>query len=314
MSYDISVGNYKLGMLDRVEVRKSVEQLADTAVITLPSAEYNVALDVESKVRRGDAVTIKFGYKETGVITEFTGWVQRISTDGGNIKIECEDDLFLFRKPLKNEVLQRISLQSLLEYIVKQCGVAFEVECAYTWAYAKFVINNATGMDVLKKIQDECGADIFIKDDKLYVMPPGATVGKDRYYDFARNIEQESLTYKKAEDKKILVVVKANMPDGTVKELEIGSTGGEKVEVKAPNSDDASMKLRGEVELKRRNFDGYEGSITGWLIPECEPGDSVTLHDKDYEYKDGTYFVTGVTTEFSREGGKRKIELGFRLS
>ena len=125
MSYDISVGNYKLGMLDRVEVRKSVEQLADTAVITLPSAEYNVALDVESKVRRGDAVTIKFGYKETGVITEFTGWVQRISTDGGNIKIECEDDLFLFRKPLKNEVLQRISLQSLLEYIVKQFGVAF---------------------------------------------------------------------------------------------------------------------------------------------------------------------------------------------
>lgn len=145
-------------------------------------------------------------------------------------------------------------------------------------------------------------------------MPPGAKTGKERYYDFTRNIEQESLVYKKAEDKKVLVVVKANMPDGTVKELEVGSTGGEKVEVRAPNGDDASMKLRGEVELKRRSFDGYEGSITGWLIPECEPGDSVTLHDGDYEYKNGTYFVTGVTTEFSREGGKRKIELGFRLS
>lgn len=152
MRYDISVGNYKIGMLDRVEVRKSVEQLADTAVITLPAAEYNVALDVESKVRRGDAVAIQLGYEESGVKTEFTGWVQRVSTDGGNIKIECEDDLFLFRKPLKNEVLQRISLSSLLEYIVKQCAITIDVECAYTWVYSKFVINNATGFDVLKKI------------------------------------------------------------------------------------------------------------------------------------------------------------------
>jgi len=74
------------------------------------------------------------------------------------------------------------------------------------------------------------------------------------------------------------------------------------------------MKARGELEVKRRTFDGYEGSITGWLIPMCRPADSVTLRDKDYPYKDGTYFVTSVTTEFSKEGGKRKIDLGFRLS
>lgn len=314
MRYDITIGNYMIGMLDRVEVRKSVEQLADTAVITLPSAEYNVALDVESKIKRGDGVTIRFGYEETAVKTEFKGFVQRISTDGGNIKIECEDDLFLFRKPLRNEVLKGITIKQLLEGIINQCNVELDIQCTYNWTYSKFVINNATGFDVLKKIQEECGADIFVRDSSLCVMPPGSVVGQDRYYDFAKNVEQESLTYKKAEEKKVLVVVKANMPDGTVKELEVGSTGGEKVEVKAPNGDDASMKLRGEVELMRRSFDGYEGSITGWLIPECEPGDSVTLHDGDYEYKNGTYFVTGVTTEFSREGGKRKIELGFRLS
>lgn len=104
------------------------------------------------------------------------------------------------------------------------------------------------------------------------------------------------------------------MPDGKVKEVEVGTPGGEKKEVKCATSDLASMKARGETELKRRNYDGYEGSITGWLIPECVPGDTVKLHDGDYPKKDGEYFVQAVTTEFSESGGKRKIELGFRVA
>ena len=56
MRYDIKVGDYRLGMLEKVEINRSVELLADTAVITLPAAEYNAALDVESKIRRGDRV------------------------------------------------------------------------------------------------------------------------------------------------------------------------------------------------------------------------------------------------------------------
>jgi hypothetical protein len=54
MVFDIQIGDYKLGMLDKVEIHKSQELLADTATITLPSAQYNVALDVESKIKRGD--------------------------------------------------------------------------------------------------------------------------------------------------------------------------------------------------------------------------------------------------------------------
>ena len=151
-------------------------------------------------------------------------------------------------------------------------------------------------------------------DDKLHVHPPGEKIGEERFYDLALNVEKEDLTYRRAEDKKVKVVVKALMPDGTVKEVETGSTGGEKIEVKCATSDEASMKVRGELEVKRRTFDGYEGSITGWLIPMCKPADSVTIKDKDYPYKDGTYFVTSVTTEFGKEGGSRKIDLGFRLS
>lgn len=314
MTYDITVGNYKLGMLDAVSVHKSVELLADTCEITLPAAQLNVALDVESHIRRGDPVTVKFGYRETGTAEEFRGWLQRISTDGGNIRLFCEDDLFTFRRELPNAVLKNVPLDALLTQVIQGVGKDYRVSCSYTWTYAKFVIHDATGYDVLKKVQEECGADIYLKDGVLHVHPPGEVTGTERRYDFALNIEEADLAYRSAKDKKVRVVVKAIMPDGKVKEVETGSTGGEKVEVKCHASDTASMRARGEAEVRRRSFDGYDGSITTWLVPQCVPGDTATLHDGDYPHKDGTYYVCSVTTDFSRSGGVRKIELGFRLS
>lgn len=314
LDFEVKIGEFYLGMVDSITIHKSVELLADTCEIVLPAARLNKALEVEEQIKRGDEVSVSIGYKEVGIKEEFKGYLQRISTDGGSIKLSCEDDLFQFRKDLPNEELKKISLSDLLSKVVKGIGKNYKVDCSYTWVYDKFVIRDATGYDVLKKVQEECGADIYLKDGVLHIHPPGEVVGKERFYDFAVNIEEAELSFKRAEDKKVKVVVKAIMPDGKVKEIEVGSTGGEKVEVKCHASDTASMKARGEAEVKRRTFDGYDGSITTWLIPECNPGDTASIHDGDYTYKDGTYFVRSVTTEFSEGGGKRKVELGYRLS
>lgn len=314
LDFEVKIGEFYLGMVDSITIHKSVELLADTCEIVLPAARLNKALEVEEQIKRGDEVSVSIGYKEVGIKEEFKGYLQRISTDGGSIKLFCEDDLFQFRKDLPNEELKKISLSDLLSKVVKGVGKNYKVDCSYTWVYDKFVIRDATGYDVLKKVQEECGADIYLKDGVLHIHPPGEVVGKERFYDFAVNIEEAELSFKRAEDKKVKVVVKAIMPDGKVKEIEVGSTGGEKVEVKCHASDTASMKARGEAEVKRRTFDGYDGSITTWLIPECNPGDTASIHDGDYTYKDGTYFVRSVTTEFSEGGGKRKVELGYRLS
>ena len=314
LDFEVKIGEFYLGMVDSITIHKSVELLADTCEIVLPAARLNKALEVEEQIKRGDEVSVSIGYKEVGIKEEFKGYLQRISTDGGNIKLFCEDDLFQFRKDLPNEELKKISLSDLLSKVVKGIGKNYKIDCSYTWVYDKFVIRDATGYDVLKKVQEECGADIYLKDGVLHIHPPGEVVGKERFYDFAVNIEEAELSFKRAEDKKVKVVVKAIMPDGKVKEIEVGSTGGEKVEVKCHASDTASMKARGEAEVKRRTFDGYDGSITTWLIPECNPGDTASIHDGDYTYKDGTYFVRSVTTDFSEGGGKRKIELGYRLS
>lgn len=314
LGYDIRLGDFRLGMLDKVEIHRSVELLADTATIVLPGAEYNKALEVESLIKRGDPVSITIGYEETGLREEFRGWIQRISTDDGSITIECEDDLYKFRKSIPNEELKQVQLESLLKKVISGIGGSYKLDCTYSWTYEKFVISNATGYDVLKKVQEECGADIYLADDTLHVHAPAEAVGDDVYYDFTLNVEECDLTYRTAEDRKVQVVVKATMPDGTVKEIETGSTGGDKVEIRCATSDEASMRQRGQTEIKRLSFDGYEGNITTWLIPYCKPGDTAELRDEDYPEKDGRYFVQAVTTEFSRDGGKRTVELGFRLS
>ena len=313
MKFDITVGDYKLGMVEKVEINRSVEQLADSAVVTLPGAEYNVALDVEQRLHRGDRIVINLGYDEIGMVQEFEGWVQRIGTDNGAITLQCEDDLYLFRKALKDQQLLNVSLKSLLELVVEGVGGGFDIDCSYSWKYEKFVINSATGYDVLRKIQEESGADIYIQDKTLHVHAPGEKVGSTIYYDFAQNVQDCDLTYRRTEDRRVRVVVKALLPDGKVKEKEYGTTGGDKVTVKCASSDDESMKLRGESEHKRLTFDGYDGNIVTWLVPYIKPGDTAELHDRDYQYKDGSYYVKGVETEFSAGGGKRTVELGYRL-
>ena len=153
MRFDIQVGTWKLGMVEKVTVRRSVEELADTALIELPGAEYNAALQVEDKIHRGDRVVINLGYDEVGMVQEFEGWVQRVGTDGGAITLECEDDLYLFRKALPDEQLQNVTLSALLARVVEGVGGGFAVDCSYSWTYQKFVISSATGYDVLPLLQ-----------------------------------------------------------------------------------------------------------------------------------------------------------------
>ena len=292
MKFDIEVGSYKLGMVEKVEIIRSVEQLADTAVVTLPGAEYNIALDVEQKIHRGDRIVINLGYEEIGMVQEFEGYVQRIGSDNGAITLECEDDLFLFRKSLSDEQLKNVTLASLLQKVVDGVGGGFSIDCSYSWTYEKFVINSATGYDVLRKIQEECGADIYIQGKTLHVHAPGEKVGNTIYYDFTQNVQDCDLTYRRTEDRRVRVVVKALLPDGKTF-----------VDQGIPYNPLAKPDPDTTLSASERQI----GGLGIFLVKKV-------MDETSYEYKDGSYYVRAVTTEFSSDGGKRTVELGYRLT
>lgn len=302
-------------MVEKVSIKRSVELLSDTATITLPGTVFNKAINIEDKIKVGDDVEIKLGYNDN-LKEEFKGYLKAIKTDGGSLTLELEDDIYLFRKSVKDEEMKDASVKNILANICSQVG-GFSVSCDYDFSYDKFVINNATGYDVLKKIQDEASPNIYLKDKVLHVHPQYAEIFGEARFDFSRNIERDGtdLKYKSEDERKLLVVVEGTDETGATVSVEKGTTGGDKMTLKLPGvSSRSSLEQKAQSVLEQKVYTGYEGSFQSWLVPYVDAGYKVAITDPDYEIKNGTYYVISVETTFSKDGGVRKITLGKRLN
>ena len=90
--------------------------------------------------------------------------------------------------------------------------------------------------------------------------------------------------------------------------------GSEKRSIKIYGiTDKQSLKARAEEQLKLIVYDGYEGDFTGWLIPYCQPTDTVSIIDTEAPERNGMYYAVGCDVEFSSSGGKRKITIGHKI-
>ena len=314
MDFDITIGRYRLKMVDQVKVKHSVEQLSDTATITLPAMVEGKALEVESKLHAGDSVTIRLGY-DGNLQTEFAGYLKAINTDGGNLTLECEDAIYLFDKKVDDVELTEISMKKKKKKVVAQVDPSYQVQTEFDFTWKKFVFYHATARDILKKVQDETKANIWFGGNTLHVQPQYAQAsGRTVVFDFARNIESSNLKYRKKEDKKLEVTVKVTNSEGKESKHTAGAPGGKSIQKIVSGVDPDQLKTLAESEYNLWCYDGYEGSFTGWLIPYLEPGDAVKVIDTDYLKKQGVYYVTGTEISFSKEGGKRTVSLGRRLS
>lgn len=319
MTWDIwfytQKGAFQLGMIKEVEVTSSVDNLVDTAIITLPEAVMNTILNVQDKITRGARVVIKLGYDYNNV-TEFEGFVKDITTDNNALKIECEDALFLFRVGVPDIQMKPTSVKKIADYLVNHIDSSFKVVCKdYDLAYEKFVIHQATGYDVLKKLQEETKATIYFNTEKkeLHIHPPYIEKGGDVTYSPQKNVRSSSLEYKRAIDRKVEVTVERTGIDGKVKSFKKGTTGGDSVTLKVGAFSDLAVEKIADAELLKRSADGYEGSIDAWLIPWVAPTFTAKYDDKDYPEKTGKYYVVSVKTTISEAGGKRTIQLGVKV-
>ena len=315
MDFDITIGSYRLAMLESVVVTRSVENLVGTATVTLPAAACGRTPEFESKIREGDAVCIRFGYdaRMHGLPVEFEGYVAGIAADDGEVRIECEDGMRLFRRELRNAALGPVSVKRLLEHVVAELG-GFDLACDYDFEYDRFTVCGATGFDVLKKVQEDTRACIYLKGTTLHVHPQYAEIGREVICDFAVNIEESELKYKDARERKVAVAVEGTDACGRTVRVVKGTPGGDKFTVRLPGvSDRATLERRAEEELKIRACSGYEGSFTGWLFPRIEPTDVVELRNAGDGRGTGKYYAVSVETTFAATGGSRKVTIGKRI-
>lgn len=314
LNWKIQIGKYLLTTIEEIKVIKSVQSLADTAQLKLPVSVLNVRIqELESKLNRGDQVLISYGY-DNDIVSEFTGYLQRIEAQTDGIVIYCEDSMFLFRKKLANKNFKSASIKQLLDYCINQLSIPLKLEVNYELTFEKFTIFQAEAIDVLKKIQEETKANIYIQNGILYVDGQYlAKTDKQVIYDFERNIETGDLTFQKAEDKKVEIEIVSTTPAGKTLKGLAGTQGGEKVTRNVTNYNQAALNKIAQEELKKHSFDGYEGKITGWLIPFVLPSYSAKIIDKDYPEREGSYFIDSVETTVSSSGGVRIVSISLKL-
>ena len=312
LSWKITLENYQLMLLEGVEITRSVEQLSDTATITLPGSVFNKALDIEKEIKRGNTVKIELGYNDD-LITEFEGFIESIETNDGSITIKCEDAIYKLRKPVSDKEFTNPDVSVILNYVLAQIG-GYTLSCDYQFKYDKFTILSNTAYKVVKQIQEETKANVYLKGNVLHVHPQYKEIFGTAEYSFQQNIESSELEYRNADDRKTEVVVEGKSKDGKVIRETAGQKGGDTITIKIDGvSDPASLKIMAEEQLKVKSYTGYSGSFTGWLIPYCDAGYKVTISDDEYEFKDGTYYVLEVVTNFSKSGGSRQIKIGSKI-
>lgn len=313
LSWHITIGKYRVQTLKEVKIKTSVLNLSDTATIEMPGQYLNTWKMIEDKVSVGDAVTIQLGYNDE-LETEFTGYLKRISRDNNSLVLECEDALYLMDKTVKDVEYKSIKVKTLLENILKQVDPGMKVECDYDFTYDKMVVFKSTALDVLKKIHSDTKANIWFEGKTLHVHPVyQKQEGEETViYDTEKNVQSNELKWKDEKDRKVMIEVTYTNAKGEKKKKEFGVAGGEKITRPVSAGSESDLKRAAENEYKLWNYSGFEGSLTGWLVPVVKAGGSVRLRDK--ERPEGTYYVTGVDIEFGQSGAKRKVTLGRKLS
>jgi len=312
LCWHIRIGNYSVKTLKELKITTSVLNLSDTAVIAMPGKYINKWKGVEDKIRVGDEVEVKLGYDDV-IETEFKGYLKRISRDNNSLTLECEDALYLMRKSVKDKEYKNVTLKSVLADMVRQIDPYITITCDYDYKIAKLIVFHNTAMDVLNKIHEECKANIYFEGKTLHIHPVYSERADEKaaLFDTSVNVQANELKWIDKADKKVLVEVSFNKPNGEVEKETYGTEGGEKITKRVSGLDAKSRRAAAENEYNLWNYSGFEGNFTAWLIPRVKAGGSVVLRDQ--EKTDGKYYVTGVEVEFGQNGAKRKISLGRKL-
>lgn len=305
---------YQLNLVHAIEIEKSVEKLAATCVITLPLYRFNSPLFVHADIKYGAEVTVSLGYDDR-LNEEFRGYVTKIVYNNSSIVIECEDALFLYRKSLANEQLQDITLKELLTRVSHQIDPTYTIDCDYELTYDTFTLNNNTGYDFLKQIQNNLAANVWFDTTNkilhvhlLYVNKMGEVK-----YSAHRNIESSSLEFVKGADKKVEVCIEATDANGETKQVKVGDSGGDQISLKIGKIKEKDIERLATDIWKKKTADRLNGTFTSWLVPLVSPGYTAEVIDQEYPERTGPYYVASVKTSFSASGGVRTIEPGIKV-
>lgn len=302
-----------LNRATEIEIESTWKEMTDRGSLTLPrNVRYFDKYNVREAFRKGDAVTIYFGYDGNNV-KEFEGYIAEVSADIP-IVIKFEDEMFNVRKIPVNFSAANIGLKELLQQIVP----GYKID-ALEGVQLGAVRLAKTGVgSVLEKLQSDWG---------LYTYMRGKTVVCGKYYvdeseyepinfNLERNCVSTALNYKKKEDVSLKIKVVSTLSNGKKVEVDsIGDKDGNERQLTFYNIEiKAELERLGKLEYEKYKVDKFEGSFTAFGIPTVRHGLKVSIKSNLYDDRNGNYYIEKVVKKFSPSGIRQDITLGDKVA
>lgn len=326
----ITIGNkFVLRGVNSIEVKRSIHQLIQTATVKLPLSivmrnnELLQRIKLVDKIKEGDTIKLEFGYNGNNRL-EFEGYIRRINYTMP-LEVECEDELYLLRKVYYKNSFKKVTLKELLQFVLQQLEQQYNTGIELysnlpELVFSNFIMNQASGIDILQELKDKYSLTCYLTTTggkKTLYCGLAYTIEKGRVkYVLSRNtINTNDLKYEGSGNKKYQVKITNFNRNGTKTELKIGDKNGEQRSLNFYGDHDMEhLRTMAKAEMERFSNDGYHGSFETFLIPFCEPGMISNLADPQFEQRAGNYYISTVVTTFNNNGGRRKPEVGIKLS
>ncbi len=324
---EILIGQFVFRQVNEVEIEKSWRSLGNTAMIRLPNlpgAYQNKSL-LEEKLTTGSPVQITLWYMDEQAHVEFTGYVSRVKAVIP-FEIECEDEIYWFKRtPIKKTWKEKTNLKEVVRYLVDEVNAKHKASITLSGNLPTvkfndgFVIQSGnTAATALQKLKEEYGLVSYFREKELFTgLSEQQNFGRVKY-SLAWNVIENDLIFQRAEDTIIKIKAVGFTQDNKkiTPKKEVGDADGELRTVHYYNvTTEAELLKLAENDLQKYKYEGFKGSLTGFLIPFAEPLMTCDLIDPTYNgSRSGLYQTDSVKISFGQNGARRTVELGRKLS
>ena len=314
----IKIGDYTFRAVHNVKITKSVDELADTCTIELPThfkvAKGGESLYTEKAIKVGDKVSVTLAYEGVYSGVEFEGYVKKVKPSIP-VSIECEDAMYLLRRKNISKSWQKTTLREVLQEVVKDTPIVL-ADNIPEMQLDQWIIRNANGTQVLEKLKEEFRLSVFINDEgKLYAgLSELTNIGQTARYDLNYNIVANDLEYRTKEERKLKVRYTYIDKNNKKKTVEEGDPDGElRTFYTSVVSEEPKLRERARAEMERLKYDGFDGSIMSFLVPFATRGMQAHMIDNELKEIDERYFIKKVEITFGRNGARRQVTIGAKL-
>ncbi len=322
----ITIGKFQFSGVNEVTISRSMLNLSDTATIKIPREGKIlkdgkiIRIETGNLFNDGDRVAIELGYNDE-LHTEFDGFVinQSLSTP---LEISCEGYIRQLRQN-KPETKFEKEIKVSKQLALATGGTDITVNVADDFNLINTNFGTLTGGKICEQISKASAGSLsmfFIEPKKLwcgFVYVP-YSLGTNP---FPINEVAFKIGYNCIKDNKLKIktpsdIVKYSLEfttvSGTKKIVESDSTKvktAESVQVSFIEDTGVVKKMANEKQYSK-NYSGYEGTITGFLQPFCQPGYIASISDRSYKERDGKYLIVSTRVTFGMRGATREIGLG----